>query len=1262
VYGYSKKEKIILYIFNIMEIPTYLFIIFCLSLVFINRKYLPISLILIALFLYYQRVNNSNVLLSKNGQLYINSYNKVESFQNYVPNQLGSVNLTSDNWNTICTSVNCENKDMTKESLKTVLDEFKTYIKDLTENDLNNIKGNLTGNGTPQWEFVTKQNVYNISHSHDTVGQLIYHLKNIDFNIFIQLFNKIGYEDDIIKDLYEKVHETLIKKEYLDIKDGDVISTKIKMVHDILKKINEEYREFQDNNVNKFNFSQVNTFNKIEQCKIVKQTTPYSEFSDDVFANKTLGCPTGHYLKGMSYNVNENTFTQNFHCCELKSQDYNQSYAEYLNSSSVFNDIIPKPNVVEGSILSNFSFDINKTDTELGNYEQTDVPSDISPNSIKISGFTDTGAGDYYSYERKIYLIYMSKIDTRLTSSEADAIIYNLNNVSSLKFIILDTNYGDAIGNININKTGFIKETDVNKIVNLANTALSTTEVGIFALVYGEKNHIKYAIQELFNKDIKLDHQDIKEIDPQSQTIKNIFNIEGSGEPTPTPINFNGIYNKNQNSFTNINNPLIVLNYNPKLTYWTLEYNKVPIYYYANTSTTTLSPMMKEVFDKTQLTEPKSYFDNAVFSGSPVIEDNTSQDIKKLLNIEIDGNDDYNGQYLFKQLVNNRPEYTKQDNALITIKWNNNPETRRWEITLSGTVKFTNTTNSVIVPVYNWKNDSADVTVTILNDLSTTNNLKDYIILTKSGNYLKPKLDILSKKFMLEDSQKPHTSQPGSVSDIYKFNIIKEIDNYYIKNIKANLFISITNDGNLILANEQNKTPLNLIKQNSRYLIRLPNENKLATLENLFLKMKPSFNVLNPESNQVFEFVNISSNDTFPVKANYGYYTAPVPPSASPSTVSLTIPEKMSGYNEKQIMCQNNEYVSQLLKSDDKIELKCNKIQEENPNNIKNTRISFFNKPISGFYHSHDFIVEDPIHNIEVNSTDSYDLNKYKSKLLGTQVELYSKRDGEYLNQSSLYSPLQKILIMMVMMKINNIDSVNLDTNSLFEYFSKQNIFDIYYNELLKDITLGPSTTELIEVTQAVEFYSSGSRMGKYKEYDDSTDLEFGYDGSKNIILLNFDISNISNISNITQATLKFYFDNNGVQEKQKNHLKIYGIKKNNYLDFKNEIDNEYTIPSNIYTNNYVEWAVTNYDTNGDFYPEEGLIESPDISNILNELVSTHSINNIFLLIVPDKTKMANITNSNSINNENILQAYGNIKAHDDDGKPKTNLGITYVS
>ena len=1280
MYGYSKKEKIILYIFNIMKIPTYLFIIFCLLLV------------LITFFIHYQ---NNNKLSMKNGQLYLTTHRNVESFQNFVPNNLSS----TENWNDLCVNSpgNCENKDMTKESLKAVLDQFKQFIED---NKLDDLKNALVGPGSPQWEFVTKQKVYNITHSHDTVGELIYHLKNLDFNIFIQLFNKIGYEKKIVENLYDKVNEIMLKKEYLDIKDGDIIAIKIKMVHKILKKLKEEYEKFQIS-PNRFDFSNPTKFNTIENCKIVKQSSPYSEYSEDVFANKTLGCPSGHYLKGMSYNVDDTTFTQNFHCCELKPSQLKQSYNEKMDASSVINSIEPN-----NAILSNFSFDINETFKQLGNYEQTDIDSNLSSDSINLADYPN------FNYESKIYLVYIFKQGHSLSIPEADAIISELNTKSSLTFIIPEKNIIPS--SISIDKTGYVKENNDNVAINLSGTTSTSVETGIFSIVYGEKNHIKYAVEYLYGKNIKL-YTDIKEVD--TQEAKSILNVEDYESKT---INFNGIYNKQQNSFTNINNPLIVLNYNSKLNYWTLEYNKVPIIYYADIATATLSPMMKEVFDDSQLIKPKYYYNkDEIVSTS--INLNGGQYVKKLLNITINGNSDYSGDYIFKQLSNNRPEYTKQHNELITLKWNNEPDKRRWEINFSGKPKFTNYTNSISVPTVNWKqidkSSDSDVNVDVdVESIDTSTGLKDYIILTKSGNFLKPKLDILTKKFMLEDSQIAYKKNQ-EVPKQYIFNIIKEIDTYYVKNKQLDLFINVTNEGKIILSNSVNKTPLNMIKQNSRYLIRLPNENKLGTLENLFLRMKPSFNILNPEDNHLFEIINISQNKKFPVKTNYSYYENKGTTSES---ISLTIPEKMSGYNEKEIICQTNEYVSQLLKTDNEIQLNCSKIPAEN-NQVKPKRIEFFKTTISDFYHSHDFIVEDPIHNISIEDSDTslVELNKFKSKLLGTQVELYSKRDGEYLNQSQLYSPLQKILIMMVMMKLNNIDSVNLDTNSLFEYFSKQNIFDIYYTELLKHTTttlgpgtttttlgpgtttttlspgttttttlgpgtttttlgpgttttttLGPGTTTTtttttttlgqgttIEVTKAVEFYSSSSRDGKYKEYDDSTDLEFGYDGSKNIIVLNFDISNISNI---TQATLKFYFDNNGDREKQKNHMKIYGIKKNTYEEVKNEIDYKYAIDSDIYTNNYIYWTVTNYDSNGNLYPDEGLIESPNISNILNELVSTHSINNIFLLIVPDEQKFNNITNP--INNENILQAYGNIKAHDDSGKPITKLEITYVS
>ena len=1003
-----------------MKIPTYVFII-CFLL-----------LVSIAFFVHY---HNNNALSAKNGQLYLTTHRNIESFQNYVPDDLS----TTENWNDFCVNSkeDCTNKDMTKESLKTVLDEFKQFIE---VNDLDALKTQLVGPDSPQWEFVTKQKIYNITHSHNTVGELIYHLKNLDFNIFIQLFNKIGYEEAIVENLYDKVNEIKFKKEYLDIKDGDVIAMKIKMVHSILKKIKEAYVAFQASD-NFFEFSDTTTFNTIEKCKIVKQSSPYSEYSEDVFANKTLGCPRGHYLKGMSYNVDDTTFTQNFHCCELNASDLKQGSDSYSIATSVINNITP-----DDAILSDFSFDINETSDLLGNYEQTNINSNVSSDSIKLTGY------DNFAYESKIYWVFIHKPNNIINSAEANAIISELNKKSSLKFIIPEQNILPS--GVSIDKTGYVKKNNLNVPIHLSTIGTtSTTEIGIFAIVYGEKNHIKYIIDHSYGENIKLDTEIIQEVD--TQEAKSILNVENYESKI---INFNGIYNKQQNSFTNINNPLIVMNYNSKLNYWTLEYNKVPIIYYADIPTTTLSPMMKEVFDISQLTEPKYYYNGDITSGDIDLNDG-GEDVKKLLNISIIGNTDYSGDYIFKQLSNNRPEYTKQNNELITIKWNNAPDIRRWQINLSNQPIFTNNTNSISVPSGTWTdNDSIDINIAI-NSVNTDLGLKDYIFLTKSGNFIKPKVDILTKKFMLEDSQIAY-NKSQTVQNMYVFNIIKEIDNYYIKNKQSNLFINVTNEGKIILSNNVNKKPLNLIKQNNRYLIRLPNENKLATLENLVLKMKPSFNIMNPEDNQLFEIVNISEEQQFPVKANYSYYEDTTSTSTTPSSISLTIPEKMSGFNEKEIICKNNEYVSQLLKTDNEIELKCKKILTEN-SLVTSKRIEFFKTSISDFSHSHDFIVEDPIHNIPIEDTGNslLELNNFKSKLLGTQVELYSKRDTEYLNQSQLYSPLQKILIMMVMMKLNNIDSVNLDTNSLFEYFSKQNIFDIYYTELLSPTTSGPTTT-----------------------------------------------------------------------------------------------------------------------------------------------------------------------------------------------------------
>ena len=70
-----------------------------------------------------------------------------------------------------------------------------------------------------------------------------------------------------------------------------------------------------------------------------------------------------------------------------------------------------------------------------------------------------------------------------------------------------------------------------------------------------------------------------------------------------------------------------------------------------------------------------------------------------------------------KKLINNRPEYTKLHNELITVKWNNAPDKRRWEINLSGEPIFTNNTNSINVPTGQWKQINNDNNINIVANL-----------------------------------------------------------------------------------------------------------------------------------------------------------------------------------------------------------------------------------------------------------------------------------------------------------------------------------------------------------------------------------------------------------------------------------------------------------------------------------------------------------------------------------------------------------------
>ena len=101
-----------------MTYAIYCILIVCLLLPIINQKYLAISVLLMALFFYYLHVNCSNTILCKNGNIYLNTNMKLETFQNYIPNNISPYSAAQErsSWNSYCSSNpdNCTLYDNTK--------------------------------------------------------------------------------------------------------------------------------------------------------------------------------------------------------------------------------------------------------------------------------------------------------------------------------------------------------------------------------------------------------------------------------------------------------------------------------------------------------------------------------------------------------------------------------------------------------------------------------------------------------------------------------------------------------------------------------------------------------------------------------------------------------------------------------------------------------------------------------------------------------------------------------------------------------------------------------------------------------------------------------------------------------------------------------------------------------------------------------------------------------------------------------------------
>jgi hypothetical protein len=284
-----------------------------------------------------------------------------------------------------------------------------------------------------------KKNVYDTEHTHDTVGELVYHLKSLDYNIFLQLYNKIGYENDIINTIYEKVNNINNKKDILNIKNGDKLAQKIKLIYNILKKLKEQYSIINTTNVPSnilsapsntssapSNTSSApsntsNTFNKLESCIKVPQSSPYT--------NKTIGCPQNYYMKGIE-------FGENITCCKMNAGGLNIKTVPKTDIDIDSNDVFQSFECDNNGILNNFSYiTVEKTleggatneyyiknmndkfirplyDSNNGKYiltqNSSDDPSnDDTPKNNNLFSLEKEG-GDYYIHATKLTDMYIS--------------------------------------------------------------------------------------------------------------------------------------------------------------------------------------------------------------------------------------------------------------------------------------------------------------------------------------------------------------------------------------------------------------------------------------------------------------------------------------------------------------------------------------------------------------------------------------------------------------------------------------------------------------------------------------------------------------------------------------------------------------------------------------------------------------------------------------------------------------------------------------
>ena len=161
---------------------------------------IAIILFLLVVYIIRRRSKNNVKILAQEDSLVLTGRDINESFTvSPQPSDAptGAPDSSLQSLNNLCSvnSLQCDASTIQTNELRTIINSYKSA--------LNTVDMDTLGDITSKWEFSTRRKMYNVSHNHSKVGELIYHLKDLDNQIFLQLYNGIGYDNDIITSILE---------------------------------------------------------------------------------------------------------------------------------------------------------------------------------------------------------------------------------------------------------------------------------------------------------------------------------------------------------------------------------------------------------------------------------------------------------------------------------------------------------------------------------------------------------------------------------------------------------------------------------------------------------------------------------------------------------------------------------------------------------------------------------------------------------------------------------------------------------------------------------------------------------------------------------------------------------------------------------------------------------------------------------------------------------------------------------------------------